>query len=82
MESSSDLLLVKRDNPCFKDVSQRLMKARHNEAQRPCSYLQSIGGGGEKKVWAGGAEDDTELQRLTKIRTDVSPFEMEIKRMI
>lgn len=55
------------------------MKARHNEAQRPCSYLQSIKGGG----WGGfGAEADTKLQRLTKMPTDVTPFEMEIKRMI
>lgn len=26
----------------FKDASQRVMKAGHNEAERPCSYLQSI----------------------------------------
>ena len=27
---------------CFKDVSAAVMKAEHNEAERPCSYLQSI----------------------------------------
>lgn len=80
MESSSDFLWAERENPCFKDVSQCVMKARHNEAQRPCSYLQSIKGGGG--VGAGWAEADTKLQRLTKMPTDVTPFEMEIKRMI
>lgn len=79
MGSSSDFLWAERENPCFKDVSECVMKVRHNEAQRPCSYLQSIKG---KKVGAGRAEDDTELQRLTKMPTDVTPFEMEIKRMI
>lgn len=82
MESSSDLLWAERENPCFKDVSECVMKAGHNEAQRPCSYLQSIKRGGGCWVGAGGAEADTKLQRLTKMPTDVTPFEMEIKRMI
>ena len=33
-------------------------------------------------VGAARARDDTTLQRLTQTSTDVSPFEMEIKRMI
>lgn len=86
MQSSSVLLRAKRENPCFKDVSQCVMKARHNEAQRPCSYLRRIKGGKKgrerERVGASGAEDDTTLQRLTQTPTDVPPFEMEIKRMI
>lgn len=35
---------AEREDTCFKDVSRRVMKARHNEAERPCSYLQSIDG--------------------------------------
>lgn len=59
------------------------MKARHNEAQRPCSYLRSIKGKKKReRVGAGGAEDDSTPQRLTQTPTDVSTFEMEIKRMI
>lgn len=51
MESSSrPLRQAERENTCFKDVGRRVMKAGHNEAERPCSYLQSIwgaGGGGD-----------------------------------
>lgn len=45
MQSSSlPLRQAERENTCFKDVGRRVMKAGHNEAERPCSYLQSIWG--------------------------------------
>ena len=80
MKSSSDPLSqgrerAERENPCFKDVSQRVMKARHNEPQRPCSYLQSI-----EKV-AGGVEDDT-ASEIDKDASWWAAFEMQIKRVI
>lgn len=56
------------------------MKARYNEAERPCSYLQSIKAKKKKKKMAeaGRAEDDTELQRLTKMRTDGLPLKWKL----
>lgn len=55
------------------------MKARYNEAERPCSYLQSIKAKKKKKMAeAGRAEDDTELQRLTKMRTDGLPLKWKL----
>lgn len=51
---------AERENPCFKDVSECVMKAQHNEAERPCSYLQSIKEGGKKKKkWPGPVEPRT-----------------------
>lgn len=68
------------------------MKARHNEAERPCSYLQSIRGmGGGRGVWkkkkngtavAGMAVGDAWLRRVTEMTADGAAFEMEIKRVI
>lgn len=98
MESSSrPLRQAERENTCFKDVGRRVMKARHNEAERPCSYLQSIRGmGGGRGVWkkkckkkkkngtavAGMAVGDAWLRRVTEMAADGAAFEMEIKRVI
>lgn len=86
MESSTDPLSpgrdrqrerhTERETACFKDVSECVMKARYNEAERPCSYLQSIKvmNYWKKKKEAGGATDDTALQRLTKMQSDGPPL--------
>lgn len=42
---------AERENTCFKDVSEHVMKARHNEAERPCSYLQSIKAKKKRNGW-------------------------------
>ncbi len=54
------------------------MKARHNEAERPCSYLQSIKAKKKKMAGAGRAEDDMEVQRLTKMQSDGPPLKWKL----
>lgn len=94
MESSSrPLRQAERENTCFKDVGRRVMKAGHNEAERPCSYLQSIWGGVGGKGWKYakkkkkmsrdiGSAGDARLRRVTEMVADGTAFEMEIKRVI
>lgn len=65
---------AEREDTCFKDVSQCVMKARHNEAERPCSYLQSIKAEREKRgremAGASGAEDDAALRSSAEMGSD------------
>lgn len=66
------------------------MKAGHNEAERPCSYLQSIWGvvgergekSKKKKKSGRDSEGDARLCRVTEMAADGRAFEMEIKRVI
>lgn len=79
---------AEREDTCFKDVSRRVMKARHNEAERPCSYLQSIEGWWRGGIWGvernvkmagdGGARDDARLQRVTEMRADGPPLKWKL----
>lgn len=76
---------AEREDTCFKDVSRRVMKAQHNEAERPCSYLQSIDGalGGwlernVKMAGDGGAGDDARFQRVTEMRADGPPLKWKL----
>lgn len=64
-----------REGPCFKDVSQPVMKEARNEVKRLCCYLHSTKGMSCRGSWGPG---DSGFERLTSIWSDGDTFEMEI----
>lgn len=64
--NSGPISLAGREDPCFKDVSQRVMKAGYNEAQRPLENNE------EKRVGSHEVQDNMELQTMMEMQADGS----------